>query len=92
MDSDSVSYGPSPGFLYSDGMSGGTGLIFVPPWHVVPRRARRRRRPIRNPQRPPQDPRELPYGIRRGLRFVVSFWGVLSCNPPRRRQGGFGGA
>lgn len=46
--SDSVSYGENPavepGFLYSDGMSGGTGYFFVAPWDLRrgerPRRAR----------------------------------------------------
>lgn len=43
---DSGRYGPEPGFLYSDGMSGGTGFFFVNPCDVYPRRPRRRgRRP-----------------------------------------------
>lgn len=32
----SGSVGPEPGFLYSEGMSGGTGLWCVPPWEVYP--------------------------------------------------------
>lgn len=39
---DSVSYGPEPGFLYSDGMSGGTGFFFVNPCDVYPSRPGRR--------------------------------------------------
>lgn len=105
MDSDSVSYGPEPGFLFSDGMSGGTACIFVPPWCVYPGRIRRSRGTVRNSQRPPQDLRELPSGIRRGLGRICessppesaagpplsSVVGGVSCEPPRRRQGGCGG-
>lgn len=44
--SDSVSYGKNPhvepGFLYSDGMSGGTDFFFVAPWDL--RRGKRPRR------------------------------------------------
>ena len=50
---DSVSYGPEPGFLYSDGMSGGTGFFFVNPCDVYRRRGRR---PKAAAPRRPEDP------------------------------------
>ena len=40
------------GFLYSDGMSGGTSCVFVPPWDVYPRpRGRARSRGFSRPRR-----------------------------------------
>lgn len=36
---------PEPGFLYSDGMNGGTGVLFIPSWDVYPRRKRSKKSP-----------------------------------------------
>ena len=81
MDPGSVSYGPEPGFLYSDGMSGGTGIIFVPPWDVYRKKRRRASRTPRQdpPQRSPEvllvpsssDPAAPPLGLFLGPDVVV---------------------
>lgn len=77
MDPESVSAG---GFLYSDGMSGGTGLVFVPPWAVFPRPRRPRRK--RSMYRPVPDTLEdVPT-------LQGPDTGFLSCQPPPAEPGG----
>lgn len=45
-------YDPESGcFLYSDGLSGGTSCVFVPPWDVYPRPRRARSRKFSRPRR-----------------------------------------
>ena len=86
---DSVSYGPEPGFLYSDGMSGGTDFFFVNPCDVYPSRPGCRakaRKAVPPRRRDPRRPASLTLGSFAGyLSGLFSVWGPC-LNTPRRGQ------